>query len=682
MWMRFASAVILPTLGFAQATAPRTAQPRARATATAQRADTEVAAAPSRRAPEEERPGAVAPTVGGAAGLLRMRPAEVGPVHTFRVGFHAETFQSDDFIVDGDHHSRFIGTFTAAYTPHRFVEVYLALTSASNQNDRVDPTRRDAEVILALGDLALGAKGQFPINEIFSAGPDLLLKFLNGVGGTSANFASTSLYAGAVASVDLHRARGVPFRAHLNAGYFLDKSQELCPPTEDDDVCDFSGWEDQTDRLAAEFGYGINRERFQVAVGVDAPFEKLTVPLRPIAEWHLDVANGDVDYLYDIEFRENPLLEPNIAGRASQYLTLGLRARAARGLSIDLASDIGIQSPGFGFGPATPPWNVIAGLSYAYDLLPPRPKTITKEVVKIVERGSGKPKAGRVRGRIVDAATGEPIEGAVVTFPGKDVTGLSTDPDGGFLSYDFPAGELLVAVRHTKYEAAKAKAEVELDKEVPLEVKLVAAQPTGGTFTGRVIDGAGGPVAAVVRVVGPESKEAQTDAQGGFSLGLAPGDYAAQVEAAGFLPKDRSFRIDEGGTFAADFVLATRPTSSSVAIKGKKITLKQQVHFGASNAVIASDSKQLLDEMVVLLAAHPEIRRVRIEGYTDNRGSKDTNVRLSQDRADSVRQYLTEQGVAAGRLEAAGYGPAKPVAPNFSARGREKNRRVEFRITD
>jgi outer membrane protein OmpA-like peptidoglycan-associated protein len=74
--------------------------------------------------------------------------------------------------------------------------------------------------------------------------------------------------------------------------------------------------------------------------------------------------------------------------------------------------------------------------------------------------------------------------------------------------------------------------------------------------------------------------------------------------------------------------------------------------------------------------------KVRIEGHTDNVGSEKTNMKLSDQRAHSVRQHLMEkEGIDGARLEALGYGQTKPIAPNATARGRAANRRVEFNIT-
>ena len=72
---------------------------------------------------------------------------------------------------------------------------------------------------------------------------------------------------------------------------------------------------------------------------------------------------------------------------------------------------------------------------------------------------------------------------------------------------------------------------------------------------------------------------------------------------------------------------------------------------------------------------------VRIEGHTDSRGTRTHNLKLSAARADSVRQHLVGLGIDPSRMESRGFGPDQPVETNKTAAGREKNRRVEFFIT-
>lgn len=112
------------------------------------------------------------------------------------------------------------------------------------------------------------------------------------------------------------------------------------------------------------------------------------------------------------------------------------------------------------------------------------------------------------------------------------------------------------------------------------------------------------------------------------------------------------------------------------------IIITEQVNFETGSANIAQESFGILDDVADLMVRIPAIELVRVEGHTDSVGRADRNLALSQDRADSVKAYLVERGVAAERLEAVGYGQSRPVADNGSAEGRALNRRVEFNILE
>ncbi|MFY0575664.1 OmpA family protein [Cystobacter fuscus] len=109
-----------------------------------------------------------------------------------------------------------------------------------------------------------------------------------------------------------------------------------------------------------------------------------------------------------------------------------------------------------------------------------------------------------------------------------------------------------------------------------------------------------------------------------------------------------------------------------------RISIKDQVRFATGKSDILPESFPLLDEVAKILNEHPELVRLRIGGHTDNRGTREFNIKLSQDRAEAVRRYLVERGVAPARLEAKGFGPDQPIATNDTAEGRQRNRRTEF----
>jgi hypothetical protein len=117
-----------------------------------------------------------------------------------------------------------------------------------------------------------------------------------------------------------------------------------------------------------------------------------------------------------------------------------------------------------------------------------------------------------------------------------------------------------------------------------------------------------------------------------------------------------------------------------VALTSTRIEIRDKVFFKINSDVIEARSFDLLSQVATVILNHQHIARVRVEGHTDDTGGPAYNMDLSKRRAESVRQYLIERGVAPQRLESVGYGPTRPIASNRTARGRETNRRVEFAI--
>jgi OOP family OmpA-OmpF porin len=117
-----------------------------------------------------------------------------------------------------------------------------------------------------------------------------------------------------------------------------------------------------------------------------------------------------------------------------------------------------------------------------------------------------------------------------------------------------------------------------------------------------------------------------------------------------------------------------------IVVTPEKIELKQKIFFDTNKAKIQPRSYALLDEIAQVLRSRPSMT-VRIEGHTDSRGRRSHNMWLSQARAESVREHLVGLGIDPSRLTAQGFGPDQPIETNKTAAGREKNRRVEFFIT-
>jgi outer membrane protein OmpA-like peptidoglycan-associated protein len=111
---------------------------------------------------------------------------------------------------------------------------------------------------------------------------------------------------------------------------------------------------------------------------------------------------------------------------------------------------------------------------------------------------------------------------------------------------------------------------------------------------------------------------------------------------------------------------------------GIKVVL-ENIYFETSKATLTAASNPQLNQVFTFLENNETIR-LEISGHTDNVGSLNANLKLSQDRAKAVVDYLIAKGIDKGRLEWKGYAFNQPVAPNDTPEGRKKNRRVEFKV--
>ncbi len=119
-----------------------------------------------------------------------------------------------------------------------------------------------------------------------------------------------------------------------------------------------------------------------------------------------------------------------------------------------------------------------------------------------------------------------------------------------------------------------------------------------------------------------------------------------------------------------------------ISREGGKIRIFQQVHFATGSSKILPDSFPMLQEIADVLRANPGIKKMGVEGHTDNKGKPAMNKKLSQERAASVVKWISEHGVDASRLDPHGFGQEQPVADNKTNEGRTQNRRVDFKVVD
>lgn len=139
---------------------------------------------------------------------------------------------------------------------------------------------------------------------------------------------------------------------------------------------------------------------------------------------------------------------------------------------------------------------------------------------------------------------------------------------------------------------------------------------------------------------------------------------------------------------ASDFATSLNPTY--VVNNGLRVAAAEQhlldatlaqriIEFDIGKTTITPSGKSILDEMAAAMATIKN-SKVEVIGHTDNTGLRESNLALSLARAEAVRAYLAQKGIAPELIAVSGQGPDRPVADNGTADGRSRNRRIEFRI--
>ncbi len=166
-------------------------------------------------------------------------------------------------------------------------------------------------------------------------------------------------------------------------------------------------------------------------------------------------------------------------------------------------------------------------------------------------------------------------------------------------------------------------------------------------------------------------------ATGKYVVTLPAGkNYGMAVAKEGYLFFSQNFNIPKEAQY--------REVQLNVPLlplrKGAVVALRN-IFFEFDKAELKPESYPELDRVVALLQQYPNLK-VEIAGHTDNVGSEEYNLRLSQKRAEAVVRYLVSKGIDPSRLIAKGYGESQPIASNDTEEGRALNRRVEFRIIE
>jgi outer membrane protein OmpA-like peptidoglycan-associated protein len=149
---------------------------------------------------------------------------------------------------------------------------------------------------------------------------------------------------------------------------------------------------------------------------------------------------------------------------------------------------------------------------------------------------------------------------------------------------------------------------------------------------------------------------------------------AAQARQSAQQAAQQSEQMRERLRAQLNAVLETRETARGLIMN------MSDVLFDFNQYTLKPDAREKLAKVSGILLAYPDLQ-IQVEGYTDNIGSDDYNQKLSEERANAVRDYLVSQSVTQDKISAAGYGKTNPVADNSTNAGRAQNRRVQLVVS-
>ena len=154
---------------------------------------------------------------------------------------------------------------------------------------------------------------------------------------------------------------------------------------------------------------------------------------------------------------------------------------------------------------------------------------------------------------------------------------------------------------------------------------------------------------------------------------LAERELAALPQPSQREPQRDAGQGQSAGAVAAEPLPPPRPAEPS---RNVALTIPD-LSFGSGTATLSPGAKRRLDPIVASLRADPALSAL-IEGYTDDSGGHEANLRISLERAKAVKDYLIGQGIAAERIQTLGHGEKFPIASNDTPEGRSQNRRIEI----
>lgn len=580
----------------------------------------------------------------GETGLWKVTSAEPLKTLGMRLNIHGEWFYLQEFLIRDDITFRKVGDLSFGIVPYNNLELFLLYQIISTYNDKVPPKTH-----IATGNLSLGFKYAYPILKYLSTGAMAVFTLNTKPGDVMYSFETTGYTLKSVTTFDA-KSLGIDFlRLHLNLGAYLIQDKPF----------------GDNFNIYSHYLLNMNEQKqFLFGLGADFPLRKER--LLPFTEVSFGYPDG-----------------PGYASGGVKYQPF-----EKFDLSFDFVAEFGIFRGTPRYAPTTQHYNIVLGLSYgikpSYEVKVVKEKVVEKVCDESCKKEPHPAETGFAKGFVYEEGSETAIGNAIVVMEGTGLTNLATDPIyGDFTTPPLKPGKYNFSIFKDGYEPSMSMVEIKKNEKAIVKIYL-KKKVVDGTIVVNVIDSKGVKVsdADVVGVSGDKQIEIKKTEDGVYKSKLPAGKWYIVAKSEHRLSMGKIAEVNPNSETSIEIQLKDKPKDTLIIVEKDRITLKKKIQFAKNSAKIMGNSEIILDMVVDAINSNPKIKKVKIEGHTDNTGDREKNIKLSQDRANAVKEYLIKQGIREDILEAIGYGPDRPIASNKTAKGREQNRRVEFVIEE
>ena len=501
------------------------------------------------------------PAIEGRTGVLRVISAYTPKYGVFSIGANFNYWDSEyfrgnrsEFLEPGLTQKRFQGTYQATLSAADWLELFVSTKTISNQATLEGGAGNF--LTQGIGDLTTGFKiGYDPEDAALSVGFDIFTRLFADVGKVGYRWDATGYGGRFLFTFDWSRLKGnpIPLRWHLNAGFEKNYSMKLA-----DDM------KAQTALQSPSTFYALGMEQddaLLLSTALEVPQRYLSFFVEYSTEQYVNTRKSNGWR----QFNQSP-----------QRITPGFRITPVGGLAIDLACDLGMglfgaevnyplypglqQNSGPRARPANviseevaPDWALVAGISYTFAPAPP-PVIV-----------AAPPKKGTISGKIYDQENSQPLEGAIVSFPGTNLTRLYSGPAGEYTTCEFLAQTVSLQVEKEGYENASEPVTVQEGMMSTMDFGLKRLVKIG-TITGKTTDKKSlQPLAAVISFDDPKIANLAADpATGTYSGQVAPGSYRVRASVNGYKSEIKLVRIEDKRTTIVDYQLEAEEKAPEV----------------------------------------------------------------------------------------------------------------------